>query len=126
MTRTALLASLAAFVLVQGVSVVGQGSKAPVTPWGEPDLQGTWTAEAELSVPFERPREYGTRQLLSDAEFKQREMQSERQLRLRSRDGRSIDGRTSRLGNVAATTLARAQENFASNLTRDRSPGRPG
>ena len=47
MTRTALLASLAAFVLVQGVSVIGQGNKTPMTPWGEPDLQGTWTAEAE-------------------------------------------------------------------------------
>ena len=85
MTRTALLASLAALVLVHGVSVIGQGNigqgnKTPMTPWGEPDLQGTWTAEAELSVPFERPREYGTRQVLSDAEFKQRETQSERQL----------------------------------------------
>ena len=80
MTRTSLLASLAAFVLVQGASVVGQGNKTPMTPWGEPDLQGTWTAKAELSVPFERPREYGTRQVLSDAEFTQRQAQSERQL----------------------------------------------
>ena len=73
MTRTALLASLAAFVLVQGVSVIGQGNKTPMTPWGEPDLQGTWTSEAELSVPFERPREYGNRQVLTDAEFTQRQ-----------------------------------------------------
>jgi hypothetical protein len=43
--------------------------QAPRTPWGEPDLQGTWTSEAELSVPFERAREYGTRQVMTDAEF---------------------------------------------------------
>jgi hypothetical protein len=58
MKRAHLLTSLAAFVIVQAL-VSGQGATAPRTPWGEPDLQGTWTAEAELSVPFERPREYG-------------------------------------------------------------------
>ena len=41
----------------------------PRTPWGDPDLQGTWTSEAELSVPFERGREFGERQLLTDQEF---------------------------------------------------------
>ena len=44
-------------------------AQAPRTPWGDPDIQGTWTSEAELSVPFERPREYGNRQLLTDAEL---------------------------------------------------------
>jgi len=50
------------------------------TPWGDPDLQGTWTAEAELSVPFERPRELGERQLLTDAEFAERLARTESQL----------------------------------------------
>src|SRR4029078_1235594 len=50
------------------------------TPWGDPDLQGVWTSEAELATPFERPREYGDRQLLTDAEFAQRRAQSEQQL----------------------------------------------
>jgi hypothetical protein len=68
------------FVVVHAAFVSGQGTKTPTTPWGEPDLQGTWTAEAELSVPFERPREYGTRQVLTDAEFVQRQSQSTRQL----------------------------------------------
>ena len=44
-------------------------AQAPRTPWGDPDLQGTWTSEAELSVPFERPKEFGNRQLMTDAEF---------------------------------------------------------
>ena len=39
------------------------------TPWGEPDLQGLWTSEPELGVPFERPAEFGERQTLTDAEF---------------------------------------------------------
>jgi hypothetical protein len=44
-------------------------AQTPRTPWGDPDLQGTWTSEAELSVPFERPREFGARQTMTDAEF---------------------------------------------------------
>ena len=44
-------------------------AQSPRTPWGDPDLQGTWTSEAELSVPFERPKEFGNRQLMTDAEF---------------------------------------------------------
>ena len=88
MTRTSLVASLVALVIVQAGLVSGQGrnvasgppSRATLTPWGEPDLQGTWTAEAELSVPFERPREYGNRQVLSDAEFAQRQSQADRQI----------------------------------------------
>jgi len=80
MTRTRALTALAALVILHGWPVSGQGTAVPLTPWGEPDLQGTWTAEAELSVPFERPREYGTRQLLTDAEFAQRQSQAERQI----------------------------------------------
>ncbi len=52
-----------------------QGPAPPRTPWGEPDLQGTYTSEAELSVPFERPAPFGERRLLTDAEFTQRRAQ---------------------------------------------------
>jgi hypothetical protein len=57
-----------------------QTPNTPRTPWGDPDLQGTWTAEAELSVPFERPREYGERQWLTDEELAQRQEETDRQL----------------------------------------------
>jgi hypothetical protein len=57
-----------------------RGSQTPRTPWGDPDLQGTWTAEAELSVPFERPAQYGDRQILTDQEFAARLAQTEKQL----------------------------------------------
>ena len=80
MARMTFFASVAAYVIFQAWSVSGQGNAIPRTPWGDPDLQGTWSAEAELSVPFERPREYGTRQVLTDKEYQQRLSQSQRQL----------------------------------------------
>jgi hypothetical protein len=36
---------------------------APRTPWGDPDLQGTFTNKYEQSTPFERPREFEGRRL---------------------------------------------------------------
>ena len=42
------------------------------TLWGDPDLQGEWTAEGEYGVPFERPPQFGTRQLLTDEEYAKR------------------------------------------------------
>jgi hypothetical protein len=38
------------------------------TPWGRPDLQGTWSDM--VVVPFERPKEFGERQFLTDAEHR--------------------------------------------------------
>ena len=49
--------------------------QAPVsdrTSWGDPDLQGEWTAEGEYGVPFERPAQFGTRAVLTDAEYARR------------------------------------------------------
>jgi hypothetical protein len=42
------------------------------TAWGDPDLQGEWTSEGEYGVPFERPAGFGTRQFLTDDEYRQR------------------------------------------------------
>jgi hypothetical protein len=42
------------------------------TPWGHPDLHGEWTTEGEYGVPFERPPQFGTRQLLNDEEYAKR------------------------------------------------------
>jgi len=44
----------------------------PKTPWGEPDLQGTWTGDDLHDVPFERPAQYGTRATLTEDELKKR------------------------------------------------------
>ena len=44
----------------------------PRTPWGDPDLQGIWPSGALITVPFERPPEFGTRAVLTDEEFAER------------------------------------------------------
>src|SRR6185436_8028648 len=76
------VAAIAAAVLSSTASIAQQkgGTSAPRTSWGDPDLQGTWTSEAELSVPFERPSQYGERQILTDQEFAARLAQTEKQV----------------------------------------------
>src|SRR5688572_23113622 len=51
------------------------GSSAPRTPWGDPDLEGTWTADDSIGVPFERPPLLGTKRFLTDAELAELERQ---------------------------------------------------
>ena len=57
-------AAMAALILVvASVSVIAQaqtgatqGARARRTPWGHPNLQGVWTSDSVMGVPFERPR----------------------------------------------------------------------
>jgi len=39
---------------------------APKTPWGEPDLQGIWSRDAD--IPLQRPTKYGNREFFTDVE----------------------------------------------------------
>ena len=41
----------------------------PKTPWGEPDLQGTWPLTHLISTNFQRSPQYGDRRFLTDQEF---------------------------------------------------------
>jgi len=67
--------------VVAGVAAVsGQTAKSratPETPWGDPDLQGTWTSDDTLGVPMQRPENLGTRQFLTEDELKDREKRVE-------------------------------------------------
>jgi len=76
------LVAIVGVAIATSIGVAGQSSRtaSPVTPWGDPDLQGTWSSEAELSVPFERQAQFGDRRLLTDAEFTQRQTQTATQL----------------------------------------------
>jgi hypothetical protein len=58
-------------------AVSGDRAALPRTPWGSADLQGTWTSEGELGVPFERPAQFGERQYLTDAEYADRLRQTQ-------------------------------------------------
>ena len=43
------------------------------TPWGHPDLAGTFSSDDMRGVPLQRPEEYGDRRYLTDEEFAERE-----------------------------------------------------
>ena len=75
-----LLAALA-IVVMSGSFTSGQRAfRQPLTPWGDPDLQGVWPSGQLNAVPFERPQELGTRAVLTEAEFAERDRELRRQL----------------------------------------------
>ena len=41
----------------------------PKTPWGEPDLRGTWPLNHLIATPFQRQPQYGDRRLMTDEEY---------------------------------------------------------
>jgi hypothetical protein len=45
---------------------------APKTPWGDPDISGTWSSDDLRNVPLQRPAEFGTRAELSEEEYAKR------------------------------------------------------
>ncbi|HEX5106887.1 MAG TPA: hypothetical protein VFV95_00510 [Vicinamibacterales bacterium] len=49
-----------------------RGFVQPKTPWGDPDIQGFWPSVDMVGVPLQRPARFGTRNVLTDAEFAQR------------------------------------------------------
>jgi hypothetical protein len=48
---------------------VATAQESPRTPWGDPDLRGTYTSDNSIGVPFERPTQYGDRAQLTDEEY---------------------------------------------------------
>ena len=41
----------------------------PKTPWGHPDISGTWTSDGAIGIPRERPDQFAGRVELTEAEF---------------------------------------------------------
>ena len=85
------LTAVAGAAIVAGSTVSGQGKvdspgvmtpqgevpalgsyKVPKTPWGEPDIQGTFNANDLQGVPMQRAETVGTRYRLTENEFNQR------------------------------------------------------
>jgi hypothetical protein len=58
------------------------------TPWGHPDLQGTWSSDDVRGIPLQRPEDLGTRAELTDEEFAKRRGDNEAQV-ARLREGGS-------------------------------------
>ena len=59
----ALIAAGCALASAQGASLQGQPWTPPKTPWGAPDLQGTWNYAT--MTPLERPRDLADKAVLS-------------------------------------------------------------
>ena len=55
------VAVVAALLLI--ANTVAQTRAVPRTPWGDPDLQGTFTNKDEVGTPFERPSEFEGRRI---------------------------------------------------------------
>jgi hypothetical protein len=64
-------------VAVVAASGIAAGYDPPKTPWGDPDLQGTWPGN--MGVPMQRAANMGTRTELTEQEFAQRVAQAQRQ-----------------------------------------------
>lgn len=58
----------------------------PKTPWGEPDLRGTWPINHLISTPVVRDKKYGNRRYMTDEEFAEKEASAA------ARDERFQDG----------------------------------
>jgi hypothetical protein len=53
--------------------------KQPRTPWGDPDLQGTWPISHLMTVPLQRPAQYGDRLQFTPEELAQQRKAAEAQ-----------------------------------------------
>ena len=74
---------VAALIIVFAVATAaaGQTWKAPRTPWGDPDLQGTYSNSNEYATPLERPARFEGRRLedITSAEMAQIRQAAEQQ-----------------------------------------------
>ena len=91
-TFKSLTASAVAALMLPGVSAAAERSAAdtssprtpagwqhPRTPWGDPDLQGTWPIAHLMSVPLQRPPQYGDRLHFTEEELAQQRKAIEEQ-----------------------------------------------
>ena len=63
MTRAVGRTAVAVAALLMNASAFAQTHGVPRTPWGDPDLQGTFTNKDEVGTPFERPAEFRGRRI---------------------------------------------------------------
>ncbi|HEY1126053.1 MAG TPA: hypothetical protein VGE65_10505 [Sphingobium sp.] len=65
----ALLVTAACPAVAQSPKATPKGWTAPKTPWGDPDLRGTWPLDQVGRTPMQRPPSFGTRATLTDEEY---------------------------------------------------------
>ena len=84
MLRAAGIATLASTALGASVALAQEPQydpnyEPPRTPWGDPDLQGTWPGTDYVGVPMQRSEELGERLWLNEEEYQQEVARRERQ-----------------------------------------------
>lgn len=70
------IAAPVAFCSAQSVSSESGGWTLGRTPWGHPDLTGTFSSDDVRGVPLQRPEQFGDRRYLTDQEFAEREQRN--------------------------------------------------
>src|ERR1700722_12249227 len=60
-------------------SSAGKTWVQPTTPWGDPDLQGTWTGDDCIGTPMNPPANFGPRPYYTEQELADKEKQIEKQ-----------------------------------------------
>jgi hypothetical protein len=84
----AAMAAVASIFVLAARPAVAQARQAPSaaktwaqpkTPWGDPDLQGTWTSDDCIGTPMNRPASFGNRLYYTEQELADREKQIEKQ-----------------------------------------------
>ena len=108
----AVIAAVTLAIAWEGTTVVAQqraaaAAKGPRTAWGAPDLQGLWNTNTQ--VPLERPREYGTRATMTEAEHAKALADLQARNQRPGRDSREIAGKS---GVGTEKDVARAYNEF--------------
>jgi hypothetical protein len=82
---SALCAGLASLAIILTPAASAQSASKsktwtqPKTPWGDPDLQGTWTSDDCIGTPMNRPAQFGDRLYYTEQELADRQRQIEKQ-----------------------------------------------
>ena len=73
MVATAIAVTSAVVLSAQGPAPIAKRDPnytVPRTPWGDPDLQGKWPSTDMVGTPMQRDAKLGTRNLLTEAEYR--------------------------------------------------------
>src|SRR5262249_34133126 len=73
------LTALPAFAQAPKAATATKAWTPPKTPWGDPDLQGTWTSDDCIGTPMNRPANFGDRLYYTEQELADRETTLARQ-----------------------------------------------
>src|SRR5687768_8043831 len=79
MTRTIMSLAVAGLLASVAAAQAPSNYTVPKTPWGDPDLQGKWPGIELVGVPMQRAANLGTRNVLTEEEFKQQQERFARQ-----------------------------------------------